>query len=486
MANKNAKSLYEAIPECISGCFDISVANTGCANNDYDCWCYKPNHQTIVDTLEQCLSNKERKTKKKCTEDDEFEYENSYWKICEQYWEPYGTATEPTSFPTAVSSKTSAASTTLKVSTIVATTALSEETAAAEESTWTSLAPTETGDSEQAQASDEADTVEPTHSGLSPGGKAGVGVGVAIGVILIGVAVFLWLRERKRRRSVEEQLRIVEIEKANASQEVYYVSKGLCEMEGDRPHAEELRGCMRTPELGAAEMINSSSVTHVGPVSPSDDDRDSSFSTRSHSWPISPESPSRQESRGLVNITLDTKIDIPHIHFSNSSSIRSNFKMSENRDTIIQLLERLKQEKHPGAQTLKVFLTTQTASYAAELTESQDYINETSNLKDVMMAVVKDIVVAKNVLGLTGDRAAGLNACREELCYAYDKHCRTTADGYDRLFHPRFTCRIQTFKVLAAEDQVEVVFRIPLREYNDSPHVLEPGKCEVSLIVKEN
>lgn len=130
-----------------------------------------------------------------------------------------------------------------------------------------------------------------------------MGVGVTIGVILIGVVVFLWLRERKRRRSVEEQLRIVEIEKANASQEGYYVSKGLYEMEGDRPHAEELRGCMRTPELGAAEMIKSSSATHVGPVSPSDDDRDSSFSTRSHSWPISPESPSRQESRGLGEIT---------------------------------------------------------------------------------------------------------------------------------------------------------------------------------------
>ncbi|KAF4423798.1 hypothetical protein FACUT_10409 [Fusarium acutatum] len=303
MANKNAKSLYEAIPECISGCFDISVANTGCAKDDYDCWCYKPNHQTIVDTLDQCLSNKERKTKKKCTEDDEFEYENSYWKICEQYWEPYGTATEPTSFPTAVSSTASAAPTTLKVSTTVATTASSGETAAAEESTWTSLAPTETGDSEQAQASDEADIVTPTHSGLSQGGKAGVGVGVAIGVILIGIAVFLWLRERKRRRSVEEQLRIFELEKANASQEGYYVSKGLYEMEGDRPHAEELRGCMRTPELGAAETTKSSSMTHARPVSPSDDDRDSSFSTRSHSWPISPESPSRQESRGLGEIT---------------------------------------------------------------------------------------------------------------------------------------------------------------------------------------
>ncbi|KAF5598207.1 hypothetical protein FPANT_3836 [Fusarium pseudoanthophilum] len=417
MANKNAKSLYEAIPECISGCFDISVANTGCATDDYDCWCYKPNHQTIVDTLEQCLSNKERKTKKKCTEDDEFEYENSYWKICEQYWEPYGTATEPTSLPTAVSSTASGASTTLKISTTVATTASSEETAAVDKSTWTSLAPTETGDYEQAQVSDEADTVTPTQNGLSPGGKAGVGIGVALGVILIGIAVFLWLRERKRRRSAEEQLRIVEIEKANSSEEGYYVHKGLYEMEGDRPHAEELRGCMRTPELGAAEITKSSSVTHVGPQQ-----------------------------------FIDP----------------SNLKMSANRDTIIQLLERLKEEKHPGAQTLK------------------DYISETSNLKDVMMAVVKDIVAAKNDLGLTGGRAAGLNACREELCYAFDKHCRTTEDGYDRLYHPRFTCRIQTFKVLSAEEQVEVVLRIPLREYNDSPHVLEPGKCEVSLIVKEN
>lgn len=130
-----------------------------------------------------------------------------------------------------------------------------------------------------------------------------MGVGVALGVILIGIAVFLWLRERKRRRSVEEQLRIVEIEKSNASEEGYYLSKGLYEMEGDRPHAEELRGCMRTPELGAAEMAKSGSVTHVGPVSPSDDNRDSSFSTRIHSWPISPESPSRQESRGLDEIT---------------------------------------------------------------------------------------------------------------------------------------------------------------------------------------
>jgi hypothetical protein len=42
--------------------------------------------------------------------------------------------------------------------------------------------------------------------------------------------------------------------------------------------------------------------------------------------------------------------------------------MPANRETIIELLERLKQENHSGAQTLKVILTTQTALYTAALT----------------------------------------------------------------------------------------------------------------------
>jgi hypothetical protein len=66
----------------------------------------------------------------------------------------------------------------------------------------------------------------------------------------------------------------------------------MYEMEGDRPHAEELRGSMRTPELGAGGR-KSGSMTDVAPVSPSDNDKDSTFSTRSYEWPISPESPTR-------------------------------------------------------------------------------------------------------------------------------------------------------------------------------------------------
>ncbi|KAM0298527.1 hypothetical protein ACHAPM_008597 [Fusarium culmorum] len=289
MANKNAKHLYEAIPECVSGCFDISIAATGCGDSDYDCWCYKPNHQTVVDTLEQCLQNRERRTKKKCTEDDMFEYENSYWKICEQYWEPYGTATEPTSFPTSPATKTSITST---ASAETATTSPPEpETTSVGESSWTTAIATQSGDSEAAEASGNPEPVAPS-SGLSSGGKAGVGVGVALGVILLGVAIFLWLRERRKRRNVEEQLKVAEVEKANAIQAGGYSQHYMYEMEGDRPHAEELRGSMRTPELGA-EGRPSTSVTDVAPVSPSDNDKDSTFSTRSYEWPISPDSPSR-------------------------------------------------------------------------------------------------------------------------------------------------------------------------------------------------
>lgn len=218
-----------------------------------------------------------------------FEYENSYWKICEQYWEPYGTATEPTSFPTSPATKTSITST---ASAEAATTSPPEpETTSVGESSWTTAIATQPGDSEAAEASGNPEPVAPS-SGLSSGGKAGVGVGVALGVILLGVAIFLWLRERRKRRNVEEQLRVAEAEKANAIQAGGYSQHFMYEMEGDRPHAEELRGSMRTPELGA-EGRRSTSVTDVAPVSPSDNDKDSTFSTHSYEWPISPDSPLR-------------------------------------------------------------------------------------------------------------------------------------------------------------------------------------------------
>jgi hypothetical protein len=72
MANKNAKHLAEVIPQCVAGCFDIGVAATGCDDNDYDCWCYKANHQTVVDTVEVCLINQKRRTQKECTDDEMF------------------------------------------------------------------------------------------------------------------------------------------------------------------------------------------------------------------------------------------------------------------------------------------------------------------------------------------------------------------------------------------------------------------------------
>ncbi|KAF4969598.1 hypothetical protein FSARC_3177 [Fusarium sarcochroum] len=300
MANAGAKSLAEAIPECMSSCWDISIASTGCDDGDYDCWCYAKNHQTVVDTMEQCLGNQERKLKQTCSKADQFKYENSYWKICEQYWEDYGTATEPTGSATSVSSAAKATST-LEVSASQTTLTSSLSTATAD--------PSRTNDSEQAEASGEVNGVTvQENNGLSTGAQAGIGVGVALGVIFIGVAVFLWLRERRRRRSLEEQLRVAEVEKANGGSPPNYQNH-LYEMEGDRPHAEELRGCMRTPELGAAQTFKSGSSTEVAPVSPTASHQDSEFSTHSYNWPISPESPARNRESGALGELQESSLD---------------------------------------------------------------------------------------------------------------------------------------------------------------------------------
>ncbi|KAJ4270189.1 hypothetical protein NW762_001865 [Fusarium torreyae] len=287
MANPNAATLSKAIPDCMSSCFNLSIAATGCDDGDYDCWCYAKNHQIVVDTMEQCLANQERKLDKTCSKQDQFGYENSYWKICEQYWEPTGTATEPTGSATSTS-KISVSQTTLASS-------LAETTTSIEDFSTSTVNPSQTHDSEQAEASGEANGVTvQKQNGLSTGAQAGIGVGVALGVILIGVAVFLWLRERHRRRSLEEQLKIAEVEKANGGNGPTYQNH-FYEMEGDRPHAEELRGCMRTPELGTAQTLKSGATTEVGPVSPTASHQDSEFSTHSLDWPISPESLARDK-----------------------------------------------------------------------------------------------------------------------------------------------------------------------------------------------
>jgi hypothetical protein len=72
MAHSNAAELAKAVPECVSGCFNIGVAATGCGEDDFDCWCYDKNHETIVDTMSECLDNRERKLKESCSKDEMF------------------------------------------------------------------------------------------------------------------------------------------------------------------------------------------------------------------------------------------------------------------------------------------------------------------------------------------------------------------------------------------------------------------------------
>lgn len=72
MANSNAAKLADNIPECVKSCFDNGVAATGCDDSDFDCWCYDKNHQTIVDTMYQCLDNQKAKLSKSCSKDDMF------------------------------------------------------------------------------------------------------------------------------------------------------------------------------------------------------------------------------------------------------------------------------------------------------------------------------------------------------------------------------------------------------------------------------
>ncbi|RSL68176.1 hypothetical protein CEP53_002692 [Fusarium sp. AF-6] len=73
MAHSNAAELAKAVPECVGGCFNIGVAATGCGEDDFDCWCYDKNHETVVDTMTECLGNRERKLNESCSEDEMFQ-----------------------------------------------------------------------------------------------------------------------------------------------------------------------------------------------------------------------------------------------------------------------------------------------------------------------------------------------------------------------------------------------------------------------------
>ncbi|KAK7429938.1 hypothetical protein QQZ08_003560 [Neonectria magnoliae] len=246
MANANAKQLIASIPECVSGCFENGVAATGCDEDDYDCYCYANNHQTIVDTMEVCLKNKERKLDETCTDDDMFQMENRYWTVCKEYWEPTGTAIEPASATITPTKTVSTSSSRITATTFTTSTS----------TTSTSSQGPSSVDPESAESTDTISSPKNEDSGLSTGAQVGIGVGIGLAVILLGVAIFLWMRERKKRRALEEKL--VEANTVSVVRGMGYVNdKGdVFEMEGDRPHAEELRGDMRTPELNG--------ISHVG------------------------------------------------------------------------------------------------------------------------------------------------------------------------------------------------------------------------------
>ncbi|KAJ3522389.1 hypothetical protein NM208_g12877 [Fusarium decemcellulare] len=241
MAHPNAAELAKAIPSCVSGCFNIGVAATGCDDNDYNCWCYEKNHETVVDTMTECLDNRERKLDKSCTDDEMFEMENSYWKICEQYWETYGTATEPTAQATAPPKTT--------LTSALRTSATATSIAELPQSTD----PSQTAGSDLPQMTEEASNES---SGPSKGAQAGIGIGVGLGAILIAIALFLWWRERRQRYELQRQLQAATDRKLSNDGMIVYEKGGLYEIEGDRPHCEELRGDMRTPELNARPMSN--------------------------------------------------------------------------------------------------------------------------------------------------------------------------------------------------------------------------------------
>ncbi|EEU40723.1 uncharacterized protein NECHADRAFT_90788 [Fusarium vanettenii 77-13-4] len=235
MAHSNAAELAKAVPECVSGCFNIGVAATGCGEDDFDCWCYDKNHETIVDTMSECLGNRERKLKESCSKDEMFQMENSYWKICEQYWETYGTATEPTTKSTSVPKSSLTSS---RVSSITSTAELPQDT-------------TKQSESENSDTSRDADAASTKTRGLSIGAQAGIGIGITLGAILIAVAISLWLGERKRRQKLQDELQNAKKRKFSDDGFLIYEREGVYEMEGDLQHCAELRGCMRTPELPA-------------------------------------------------------------------------------------------------------------------------------------------------------------------------------------------------------------------------------------------
>ncbi|KAF4976991.1 hypothetical protein FZEAL_6411 [Fusarium zealandicum] len=478
MAHSNADNLVKKIPKCVSHCFKFGVAATGCSDDDFDCWCYEKNHQIVVDTMAECLDNQERRLEKSCSDDEMFQMENSYWKICEQYWEPYGTATEP-----ALSTTTTASKTTLTSSLRVS----SQPT-----SSTTSVEPTTTSSlSEQPQSTSESDTSQESESaslegnGMSPGAQAGMGIGITLGVVLIAIAVFLWLRERKRRYNLEKQLR--EAEDVNSSrQDIFFRQRGeFYEMEGDRPRCGELRGDM-TPELKASSVVNLGTMGKVPQVTLGEvkDEIDSSNENPQRP-PLPVSRPTSVSSKESTCISSSPAVSNSNSN-SNSNSTSPSTQQANKMDNVEEAIQKLATR-----------LRTKNPSVAVAL---ERYISETDHLKDTVQAIVEDIGYCMKELDLRESQSEGLRRCTDDLNRTVDEHTRVTDGNHERLFRPRFNCKIKSLeRIEPKKDQgdgkdsgskdkramMELVVQFPAAEYNESPHSLIPGKNGIYIMLKD-
>jgi hypothetical protein len=87
-----------------------------------------------------------------------------------------------------------------------------------------------------------------------------------------------------------------------------------------------------------------------------------------------------------------------------------------------EVVRRLWDEDHETALTLKVRLAgmwcPDLGSRADKLAPRQRYMNETDYIKDIMLAVVKDIGYAMNELDLRDEKAVAFNRCKYDLARA--------------------------------------------------------------------
>lgn len=188
--------------------------------------------------------------------------EQNYWKICEQYWEPYGTAIQPetarktsppkTNLPSSATSTNQPSTTSIAVSTsitekssitsVAISTTFSTQTSitsivGSETSTNPSIAPTNsaTGAGVVEDSTDSEDTAE----GLSPSAKAGTAVGATCAVLLLGAIVLLYLRRRRRRTKLEDEATVFPKHKASMYAEMPGVNDPRpIELGADCPFAE--------------------------------------------------------------------------------------------------------------------------------------------------------------------------------------------------------------------------------------------------------